>query len=508
MLVSARFRTALGLLAVLAAALAAGAAGAADRDLAGRWGLGLEIGAYKLLGGEHDYSTVDQFGGLNLDYGLSREWTLQLALRYGYVRPGIGSTSEAGTDVGWSGTSGAPLYTTMVQPMLRVQRRFASSSTVQPFLGAGVGLTSWKVVDKTGQDVGAFPDGDPAPGYDSDGNASELKGSDLTLGLELGVDFALGDHWALTLGGRYHFMPANTNDNVGLSSLWGPTYVDANTASAEGFLGVTWWFGSSDRDGDGVPNARDACPDQAEDVDGFRDDDGCPDLDNDGDGVADTKDGCPDAAEDRDGFQDDDGCPDPDNDGDGIVDAQDRCPDEAEDLDGFQDDDGCPDPDNDGDGVLDAADRCPATPAGVAVGTDGCELAAAVPAPKVPVAAAAVVLPVAGQTMALSNMNFQSSSARLLPESQAQLDDLAAAMRANPEVVIEVRGHTDSIGAAEANRDLSQRRAMAVRDALIQRGVAPGRITAVGYGEDFPIAANDTAEGRARNRRVELHRLQ
>ena len=505
MTVSARYRPTGAALALLTALLCAGTAGAGDRDLAGRWGLGLEFGSYKLLGGEHDYSTVDQFGGLNLSRGLSREWTLQLAVRYGYVRPGIGSPGEG--DVGWSGTSGAPLYTPMVQPMLRLQRRFAATSSVQPFLGAGVGLTSWKVVDKTGQDVGTFPDGDPALGYDSDGNAAELEGSDLTLGLELGVDFALGDHWALTLGGRYHFLPSNTTDNVGASSLWGPQYVDANNASAEGFLGLTWWFGSNDRDGDGVPNTRDACPDEAEDQDGFRDDDGCPDLDNDGDGITDSRDGCPDQAEDRDGFQDGDGCPDPDNDGDGIVDAKDRCPDEAEDQDGFQDEDGCPDADNDGDGVLDAADRCPDTPAGVVVGADGCEQAAAVPAPVVPVAAAAV-LPVAGQTMVLGGVTFQSSSARLLPESTAKLDQLALALRANAEAVVELRGHTDSVGASEVNRDLSQRRAMAVRDALIQRGIEPRRVNAVGYGEDFPIAGNDTAEGRARNRRVELHRLQ
>ena len=158
--------------------------------------------------------------------------------------------------------------------------------------------------------------------------------------------------------------------------------------------------------------------------------------------------------------------------------------------------------------MLDAADRCPDTPAGVSVGADGCEQAAAVPAPVVPVAAAAAVLPVAGQTMVLSDVTFQSSSARLLPESTARLDQLAAALRANAEAVVEVRGHTDSVGGSEANRDLSQRRAMAVRDALIQRGVDARRVNAVGYGEDFPIAGNDTPEGRARNRRVELHRLQ
>jgi len=147
-----------------------------------------------------------------------------------------------------------------------------------------------------------------------------------------------------------------------------------------------------DADSDGVGDARDQCPELAEDLDGFEDADGCPDFDNDGDGVPDQDDKCPKELEDVDGFLDEDGCPEPDDDGDGIldasdacprdagandpdtklngcprldrdrdgiVDARDRCPGRAEDQDGFEDDDGCPDPDNDRDGVPDREDRCP-----------------------------------------------------------------------------------------------------------------------------------------------------
>ncbi|MBI5508122.1 MAG: OmpA family protein [Deltaproteobacteria bacterium] len=127
------------------------------------------------------------------------------------------------------------------------------------------------------------------------------------------------------------------------------------------FLGVTLGVAyrlSFDRDGDGVADRVDLCPDEPEDQDGFEDQDGCPDLDNDKDGIADDADGCPDAAEDRDHFQDDDGCPDPDNDKDGIADAAELCPDLAEDGDGFMDGDGCPDLDNDEDGIPDARDKC------------------------------------------------------------------------------------------------------------------------------------------------------
>jgi hypothetical protein len=110
-------------------------------------------------------------------------------------------------------------------------------------------------------------------------------------------------------------------------------------------LGLTWrrelTFG--DRDHDGVRNDRDACPEQAEDFDGFEDADGCPDLDNDGDGVPDRRDLAPDLREDIDGFEDHDGRPDIDDDGDGIRDADDKCPRAAEDFDGDEDTDGCPD---------------------------------------------------------------------------------------------------------------------------------------------------------------------
>jgi len=99
-----------------------------------------------------------------------------------------------------------------------------------------------------------------------------------------------------------------------------------------------------DRDGDGLVGSADRCPNDAEDKDGFADNDGCPDPDNDGDGIADAVDRCPTQAEDRDGVQDADGCPDVDGDNDGVADERDKCPAAAEDKDGFADDDGCPDP--------------------------------------------------------------------------------------------------------------------------------------------------------------------
>jgi hypothetical protein len=118
--------------------------------------------------------------------------------------------------------------------------------------------------------------------------------------------------------------------------------------------------GQTDRDGDGIPNERDRCPDDPEDFDGFEDEDGCPDPDNDRDGVPDVNDKCPNLP-----GPPPDGCPlapTDDRDGDGIPNDRDKCPDDPEDFDGFEDADGCPDPDNDRDGVPDVDDACPNTP--------------------------------------------------------------------------------------------------------------------------------------------------
>jgi hypothetical protein len=120
-------------------------------------------------------------------------------------------------------------------------------------------------------------------------------------------------------------------------------------------------LGGRDSDGDGLPDRCDRCPAGPEDLDGFADQDGCPDWDNDLDGIPDVLDQAPDSPEDLDGYEDDDGLPDPDNDADGILDRFDDCPDQAEDFDGHNDEDGCPDEflDGDNDGIEDSADRCP-----------------------------------------------------------------------------------------------------------------------------------------------------
>jgi OmpA-OmpF porin, OOP family len=244
-----------------------------------------------------------------------------------------------------------------------------------------------------------------------------------------------------------------------------------------------------DRDGDGLSDDVDKCPDDPEDKDSFEDDDGCPDLDNDADGIKDGVDKCPLDPEDKDSFEDEDGCPDLDNDKDGLSDKIDQCPNEAEDKDGFEDDDGCPDLDNDNDTFLDKDDKCPLE---FGVAPDGC--------PK----KYTNVVVTKTKIEIKQTVFFEFNKATIKSVSFGLLNEVAQAMQDNPTLKVEVQGHTDSVGKDASNLKLSQKRAESVRTYLIKQGVDSGRMVAKGYGETVPIADNRTKDGRGENRRVEF----
>ncbi|MGZ3452377.1 MAG: OmpA family protein [Polyangiales bacterium] len=307
-------------------------------------------------------------------------------------------------------------------------------------------------------------------------------------------------------------------------------------ANERAFLGFIFEPSIGDRDGDGIKDDVDKCPDDPEDRDGFQDEDGCPDPDNDQDGILDkndacpndpetkngiadedgcpdgidgdrdkdgipdSKDKCPDDPEDKDGFQDTDGCPDPDNDQDGILDKDDQCPNEPEDKDGFEDTDGCPDPDNDHDGILDKDDKCPNQPETYNgfEDEDGCPDKG-----KVIIEGSTIVI--------LEKIQFDYNSAAIKKESMPIIDAVASTLKGHPEfTLVEVQGHADERGNDDYNLKLTQERVNSVVVALQQRGVAKDRVRAKGFGE---YCALDTPEGVAtqhneaaweKNRRVEF----
>ncbi len=214
-----------------------------------------------------------------------------------------------------------------------------------------------------------------------------------------------------------------------------------------------------DSDGDTIPDDLDKCPFKGRV--GYIDEDGCP-VDSDGDTIADYEDLCPN--EGVAGSVDRHGCPFKDTDGDGIYDHLDKCPHEPETFNGYMDEDGCPD--EDPDARISLKD---------------------------------------GKINIKEQVFFETAKAKIKQESFDLLNEVAKLLLDNPHIGnIEVEGHTDDRGKYAYNKKLSQGRADAVKQYLVGRGVPDSRLRAVGYGPDNPIDTNDTADGRARNRRVEF----
>ena len=228
--------------------------------------------------------------------------------------------------------------------------------------------------------------------------------------------------------------------------------------------------GCPDADGDGIQDKLDACPNQAGDAK-FN---GCPDTD--GDGVSDKDDACPTTA----GLAAFGGCPD--TDGDGVEDRKDKCPNLAGAIAG----EGCPD--TDGDGVFNNIDKCPDVAGAVA--NKGC-----------PEIKKEVIQKIA---LAAKGINFETGKAVITAGSFKSLDDLVTLLNSYPGASVEIQGHTDNNGTPESNKTLSQERANSVKRYLSAGGVSEARMTAIGYGQEMPLADNKTEAGKTKNRRVDF----
>jgi outer membrane protein OmpA-like peptidoglycan-associated protein len=240
-----------------------------------------------------------------------------------------------------------------------------------------------------------------------------------------------------------------------------------------------------DSDGDGVPDYLDDCPNTPEAAYGKIDEKGCP-LDSDGDGVMDYEDECPNTPEAAYGKIDEKGCP-LDTDGDGVPDYLDECPNTKKEAIGHVDAKGC-DLDSDGDGVMDYEDECPNVP-GIRA-NKGC--------PEIKREVRKLL------EKAMQGIEFETGKSTIKPKSYPLMDQIAQTFLDNPNYIIEVQGHTDNVGKPESNLKLSQDRADAVRNYLINKGVEAERMTAIGYGQDQPIEPNTTKQGRQKNRRVQF----
>jgi outer membrane protein OmpA-like peptidoglycan-associated protein len=316
----------------------------------------------------------------------------------------------------------------------------------------------------------------------------------------------LGDASAGTVNGGLGLTLWFT-EQVGLQfqSTYKHSFDDARVANSDvpshiqHFAGITFKFGGSDTDGDGIYDREDACPEVA----GLPEFKGCPDTDKDG--IQDSADSCPDVA----GLAEFNGCPD--TDGDGIIDSEDACVDVKgtkimkgcpdADGDGVADKDdncpsvkgdkangGCPWPDTDGDKVLDKDDKCP-TVAGT-IANNGCP-------------------EVSDDTMKKLNdygktILFNSGKSSFQKQTIPVLQAITAILKEYPTAKFSLEGHTDNTGSDALNQKLSEERAAAVKNFLVENGIDASRLSSKGFGESAPVDSNKTAKGKANNRRVEV----
>ncbi|HSZ32720.1 MAG TPA: DUF5723 family protein, partial [Puia sp.] len=366
--------------------------------------------------------------------------------------------------------------------------------------------------------------------------------------LQANVDYLFGGHWAANLSGQFNMnkqkdfnlyyynsysvtprwenslisveLPLNYNEltqfNAGLAFRIGPFFIGSgsvissifhDTKQADLHVGFHWGMQFKkkirpDTDKDGVYDDVDKCPT----VFGYARYQGCPIPDTDGDGINDEEDscktvpglaryhGCPIPDRDKDGVNDEeDSCIDvpglaqfhgcPDTDGDGIPDPQDKCPT----VFGYARYQGCPIPDTDSDGVNDEVDLCPTIPGPPQ--THGCPIEQ-------------IVVKI---TADFKNILFNFGKSTIKPESAEIIARAAKIMNEQiPNSSFYIDGFTDNVGSAARNKTLSKARAQAVVNQLIKDGVAKDRLVARGFGKEYPKSPNNTEQGRADNRRVEV----
>jgi len=296
-------------------------------------------------------------------------------------------------------------------------------------------------------------------------------------------------------------------ENVGLQlqSTYKHSFDDNRVADSDvpthiqHFAGLTFKFGGKDTDGDGIYDKDDACPEIA----GLPEFKGCPDTDKDG--IQDSADSCPEVA----GLAEFNGCPDtdgdgiidsedscvdvkgtkimkgcPDADGDGVADKDDKCPT----VKGAKENAGCPWPDTDGDGIADKDDKCPTVKGTVA--NNGC--------PEV-------------SDEAMKKLNdygktilFNSGKSSFQKQTYPVLQAMTAILKEYPNSNFSIEGHTDSDGKDAMNQTLSEERAAAVKNYLVENGISAARLSSKGFGETMPVDSNANAKGKANNRRVEV----
>jgi OOP family OmpA-OmpF porin len=443
-------------------------------------------------GSNHQHFMMGWNVGVDLKYGFTESFVLNLTGAYSTTYDDSTAISDQSFKLNKSDNAFAKLSGFRLG--LEGQYYFMPEGNVQPYLLGGLGIDIWSLENQfSGTSYGL---------------------SDLGGRFGAGICFWIGERFALDLQGKATYALANMSTEVP-DGFYGPgDWSDRKTRSFNGYLEPSVGFtvfltGPRDSDGDGVKDKFDQCPDTP--MGALVDEYGCP-LDGDGDGVYDGLDICPDTPQGA--VVDITGCP-LDTDKDGIFDGLDKCPDTPLDVD--VDVRGCP-LDTDGDGIPDFRDKEPDTPAGAIVDQDGVAMDGdgdgvadgidKCPDTPVNIEVDELGCPTAKPLVEKLILNIKYAPGSFEPdkESRLVLDDLVGTMRAYPELNIQINGYTDALGSKTTNLKLSEKRAKAVMDYLINKGISGDRMTSRGFGEDsrFFIDTNDTPEGRQKNRRVEV----
>ncbi len=465
---------------------------------------------------------------IEVSRGISNHLVLSLSVGYGSTYDDTTASDNQSFKLNKSDNAYAKLTGVLIG--VTGEYNFRTESKLQPYVLLGAGFDLWKIEKNT-----------------KDSGDGSFNINDLTAKAGAGVNYWLTEKLTVDLQGRFTFGEGNLkNDDP--TEFYTPTdWSRWNRRPFTGYfepsIGVTYHFGGGkDTDKDGVKDKKDNCPGTP--FGAIVDKVGCP-LDSDGDGVYDGLDMC--ANTPKGAKVDAKGCP-LDTDKDGVFDGLDKCPETPEGvavdamgcaLDG--DKDGVPDYkdkqpntplgakvdangvgiDSDGDGVYDGLDKCPDTPAGAAVDPQGCaydrdmdgvpdsiDACLGTPAGVVVDSTGCPVVAKIVEKIIL-HVKFASGSFEIDKQSMVALDSIAERLYAYPDTKVEISGFTDNTGARDFNQTLSEKRAEAVKDYLVTKGIPADRMTTVGHGEDpdYFIDTNDTPEGRWNNRRVEINAI-
>lgn len=400
-----------------------------------------------LYGGHQEYR--GDFGNEMLGFKIGYDWMLGVNLdQY------LGSLF----DLEFSAAYGELDYlnafsTTVVSSNLMLNLKpFRSRFRLEPFIGTGLGLTSYRTA-----------------------SVNTENGLTLQVPVQVGITFPFTPVLAGNIGARYNRTFSSALDGSDFSNRKHDDFI-AYT------IGISFSLNRTrDKDGDGIADKDDLCPNNF--GKSFW---GCPD--SDGDGLDDNEDRCPGLS----GSRLMDGCPD--TDGDGVDDTRDECPK----LKGNYRFSGCPDDDNDG--VPNPVDQCPDTRG--TIEQKGC------PDPNADTGQKPSELDESFQeklTLLSEDITFSANSAVLDSASLNSIKQVSDIMLRDPDLRLIIRAYTDNTGTPNQNLELSIARANTVKTYLVNLGVPESKIYAFGYGEERPVATNDTPEGRAQNRRVELN---